>query len=291
LRIAEEEWLDAAVVGGNLCNTLLTLGEVAGAVQAAELAVEHADQSFKLAVERGHRSYKEDAQRALRRATLAIALAVAGNLTGASQLFAAAEDIRKRRRPYNWQLPSLPGYHYGDLWLARGEAEEALKRGHRQLFLAQADDGFGLHDIGLAQLLIGRAEDALARLDAGPMLNEAVDGLRQSGRDDHVPKALLARAAHWRRLAGAGETGLIEAIRADLDETEDIAGEEMRLYLTDLALERARLALDVPAAFDSPAAARAEAEAQTAKAAQLIAETGYHRRDGELTDLRTRLAA
>ena len=48
---------------------------------------------------------------------------------------------------------------------------------------------------------------------------------------------------------------------------EDIAGEEMRLYLTDLALERARLALDVPAAFESPAAARAEAEAQTAKAA------------------------
>ncbi len=32
---------------------------------------------------------------------------------------------------------------------------------------------------------------------------------------------------------------------------EDIAGEEMRLYLTDLALERARLDTGVPAAFES----------------------------------------
>ena len=79
-------------------------------------------------------------------------------------------------------------------------------------------------------------------------------------------------------------------IRTDLAEVEDIAGDEMRLYLTDLALERARLALDVPAAFDSPAAARAEAEAQTAKAAALIADTGYHRRDGELAELQARLA-
>ena len=64
----------------------------------------------------------------------------------------------------------------------------------------------------------------------------------------------------------------------------------MRLYLTDLALECARVALDLPAAFDSPAAARAEAARHTADAARLIAETGYHRRDGELAELKARLA-
>ncbi len=89
----------------------------------------------------------------------------------------------------------------------------------------------------------------------------------------------------------SGETDFIEGIRIDLAEVEDIAGEEMRLFLTDLALERARLALDVPAAFASAAAARAEAEAQTAKAAALIADTGYHRRDGELAELQARLKA
>jgi hypothetical protein len=101
----------------------------------------------------------------------------------------------------------------------------------------------------------------------------------------------MARAAHRRRLAAAGEAGLIAGIREDLDEVADIAGDEMRLYLTDLALERARLALDVPSAFPSQAAALTEAKAQTAAAAQLIADTGYHRRDGELAELQARLAA
>ena len=69
---------------------------------------------------------------------------------------------------------------------------------------------------------------------------------------------------------------------------EDIAGEEMRLTLSDLALERARLALDVPSSVrnETESAAR-----QTAIAEKLIAETGYHRRDGELAELRARLAA
>ena len=108
---------------------------------------------------------------------------------------------------------------------------------------------------------------------------------------NRLSQALLARAAHRRRRAASAGMDLIEGIRADLAEVEDIAGEEMRLYLTDLALERARLALDVPAAFASPAAARAEAEAQIAKAATLVADTAYHRRDGELAELQARLAA
>jgi hypothetical protein len=100
----------------------------------------------------------------------------------------------------------------------------------------------------------------------------------------------MARAAHRRHRAAAGEANLIEAIRADLDEVEDIVGEEMRLYRADLALERAGVALDVPAAFPSPKAARAAAEAQTAVAARLIAETKYHRRDAKLAELKARIA-
>ena len=138
--------------------------------------------------------------------------------------------------------------------------------------------------------MIGRARDALGDGEATASLDDAVAGFRKSGHTDYLPQALLARASHRRRRAAAGETDLIEGIRADLAEVEDIAGDEMRLYLTDLALERARLALDVPAAFDNPEAARAEAESQTAKAAALIADTGYHRRDGELAELQARLA-
>jgi cold shock CspA family protein len=290
-RIARHEWRNAATDGGILSNVLLTLGRVLEAVEVAELAVKHADLNYE-----HDQSDRADLQRELRRGTMAIALAAAGNMTRASELFGDAEAIRERRERYRYgsgsELPSLPGYHYGDLLLAQGDAAEALRRGRYQLRFAEMylGRGLGLHDIGLGKLLIGRAEEALGGSDAGPMLDAAVDGLRQSGRDDHVPKALLARAAHWRRGAAAGETKLMDPIRADLAEVEDIAGDEMRLYLTDLALERARLAIEVPLAFASAEAARGEAWAQTEKAADLIRETGYHRRDQELAELKAQLA-
>jgi hypothetical protein len=69
---------------------------------------------------------------------------------------------------------------------------------------------------------------------------------------------------------------------------EDISGEEMRLYLTDLAFERARLALDVPSSVSNETESAAH---QTAIAERLIAETGYRRRDGELAELKARLKA
>ena len=57
-------------------------------------------------------------------------------------------------------------------------------------------------------------------------------------------------------------------------------------YLVDLALERARLALDVSTAYaDHLATARNNTDA----AAALIAKTGYHRRDSDLAELQTRL--
>lgn len=286
LRIDRQEWTNAATNGGILCGTLLTLGEVEEAVSVAKRSVYHADCDT---------SVKGKQQRALRRATLAIALVAAGDLTNALALFDEAETIRKRTQRYGYgtQLPSVPGYHYGDLLLTRGEALKALERGRYQLLFAQTNlgSGLGLHDVALAKLLIGRAEDALEQSSTEAAFDEAVDGLRLSGRDDHLPKALLGRAAHRRHRAAAGELGLTERIRADLAEVEDIASGEMRLYLTDLALERARLALDVPSIFARSEDARAEAAAQIARAGGLIVETGYRRREPELAELRLRLAS
>ena len=78
----------------------------------------------------------------------------------------------------------------------------------------------------------------------------------------------------------------------------------MRLFLCDCALERTRLALarreafaplnglvepspPPPAPPDAAAAARLREEARTEldAARKLIAECGYHRRDGELSEL------
>ncbi len=246
----------------------------------AEQAVAHADRSG------------DPVQREINRGHLAFALTTAGALNRAEELFAHAEAIRAEYCPEEPLLITRVGYWYGDLLLARGHTEQAFDRACYQLDLAQRfTKRLGLHAIGLGHLLIGRAQEAVGDAAAATSFDAAIAGLRRSGLSSFLPFAFLARAAHLRRRAASGETDLIDGIRADLAEVEDIAGEEMRFYLTDLALERARLALDVPAAFTSAQAARAEAEAQTASAAALITDTGYHRRNGELAELQTRLAA
>ena len=80
--------------------------------------------------------------------------------------------------------------------------------------------------------------------------------------------------------------GPLERLRASLAEVEDIAGEEMRPYLTDLALERARLAPDVPSSVRNETESAAH---QTAIAEKLIAETGYRRRDANSRNSRRAL--
>lgn len=152
-----------------------------------------------------------------------------------------------------------------------------------------------LADLAFSRLTIAIVGERLG-LPAASEFDAAVLGFRKAGMTHRLPLALLARAAHQRRRAAAGEMGFIDGIRADLAEVEDVAGEgpcypgeEMRLYLTDLALERARLALEVSSAYASPEAARAESQAQTAKAKALIADTGYHLRDGVLIDLERRV--
>ena len=130
-------------------------------------------------------------------------------------------------------------------------------------------------------------------------LEEAVEGLRTSGKNDFLPHGLLARAAFRRSIADW------DGAARDLDEVEEIAEPgPMRLFLCDAALERARLAFarleafaplsglvdDGPAKPALPDAAEAarlreEATAGLATARKLIAECGYHRRDEELAEL------
>ena len=143
------------------------------------------------------------------------------------------------------------------------------------------------------------ARTAHARLD------EAVDGLRAAGANRIMsPRGLLARAA-FRRSVGDWD-----GAARDLDEVEEIAEPgPMRLFLCDMALERARLAFarseafaplnglidDSPPKPERPSAAERkrlhdEAAKQLAIAADYIAKCGYHRRDEELAELQAVLA-
>jgi hypothetical protein len=167
-----------------------------------------------------------------------------------------------------------------------------------------------LLDLALPRLALGRA--ALGELCTKPgephsistrvirvLLNDAAEGFRAAGQSNFLPRALLARAAFRRSLGDWGDAA------RDLDEVEEIAEPgPMRLFLCDMALERARLAFARVEAFaplngmieDGPAkpgvpepeeAARLkeEARANLAEARKLIETCGYHRRDEELAEL------
>jgi hypothetical protein len=119
-----------------------------------------------------------------------------------------------------------------------------------QMLLIAEGNGW-LLDIGLDHLLLGRA-CTTGSAEAADHFDQAVDFLRRAGTLHRLPLGLLARGAD-----------------RDLDEAFRIATRSgMRLHLADYHLACGNLA---------------EAEA-------LINETGYHRRDRELAELRARKA-
>jgi tetratricopeptide (TPR) repeat protein len=127
-----------------------------------------------------------------------------------------------------------------------------------------------LLDIALDHLTLARAALYQSLLTGSPIQNpqsqiqNALEGLRQAGRMDHLPRGLLTRA--WLRFVAGDEPGC----RADLDEAWEIAERgPMPLHMADIQLTRARLFRD---------------KAALAEARRLIRECRYHRRDGELAD-------
>ena len=82
--------------------------------------------------------------------------------------------------------------------LARSDAAQALARGRYQLDLAKRYLRAG-SAVGLAHLLIGRAQDALGGAEAASSLDAAVAGLRKAG----VHAALSPKPSSPARRTGA----------------------------------------------------------------------------------------
>jgi hypothetical protein len=248
------------------------------------------------------------------RTAYADALHAVGRHEDSARAFADAEQRQKEMQPEYPHLYSVQGYKYCDLLLGNGdhaatrdranlilewevESDQLLDRALARLALGRADLGLALDALGADQGSAMACDDALS---ARARLYEAVDRLRATGLSHHVPRALLARAV-LSRAAGDWDG----AVR-DLFEVEEIAEPgPMRLYLCDLALERARLAFAKTEAFaplngmlekDNPpkplvpnadeiAKLKSEAEKQLSIATDYIEKCGYHRRDEELAEL------
>jgi len=277
-----ENWKSAAKEASNLSHLTLTLGDVPGAVASGEQSVELADRS---GATRQVMSSSWKAQ--------ADALHQAGRWEESAAVFSKAEAM---------------GFRYCALLLSRAEPEdgaglggfarprsfpeeerfrricrEVLTQGNQNLRMAE--NKHLLLDVSLHHLSLGRAylglaltasqpaapgEDRAAGLaQAAESLDRSVDGLRQAGREDHLPLGLLARAA-LRRFR-SDFTGAA----ADLADALEIAERgPMRLHECDAHLEWARLCRDQGDV--------ATARRHVARARVLVRETGYGRREREV---------
>lgn len=187
---------------------------------------------------------------------MADALHKSGDRVGAAASFVEAEKIQVMDQPQLPLLYSLPGYRYCDLLLGQGNSAEARRRATQTLAWAQPRQF--ILDVALDHLTLARAGDP-AHLTA------AIEGLRRAGQLDALPLGLLARGTQH-----------------DLDEVFRIATRSsMKLHLTDAHLAQAHLHLRD--------GRRAQARTHFDKADRLVTETGYHRRDPELAELRAAL--
>ena len=286
-----KHWENAARGASTISELYLTLGDVASAQEYGAQSVTFADRSG------------DGFQMESKRATYADALHQAGKHKAAEELFVEAENMQKKRQPeYPW-LYSGSGFRFCDLLLSIGKYQEVLERAKATIEWVKKMNL--LLDIALDKLSTGKAlmlqsvDSNLSDFaEAKDYLNQAVDGLREAGTQHRLPWGFLARATLSRH-----QKDFLKSW-ADLDEALEIAEYgQMRLHLTDYHLEACRnITAQLAVGGDSLSEFEIVEEGQTLsltkeqmqarfqehfnEAERLVEETGYHRRDAEVEELR-----
>lgn len=283
MNVKREKWKSAAVNSSNLSELQLILGYVSQAVESGARSLHFADLSGDRFV------------RMTKRITHADALHQAGDSAAAFALFREAEQLQQERQPAYPRLYSMQGFRYCDLLLAQGNTAEVLERYEQWVEWRQDRDS--LLDRSLEYLTLGRAHlqqrllaSSFGRGAGGEglhWLEQAIAGLRAAGMQDQLPRGFLARAALHRH------THDFARAQADLQEVFDIAdGSGMRLFLTDYHLEMARLLVaeeEAKLPQNDDQNRKKLLQQHLMEAEKLINDTGYHRRDKELADLRAQV--
>ena len=289
--VKQRDWLKSAVTASSLSEVYLFLGDLMSAQNEASLCMVFASRS----PDRTWKVYS--------RCSKAYVLLQAGKLKEANKMFLEAETIQKQNQPQSPYLYSIYGFYYCDLLLSRGHIEEVLIRG-KTTVKYNKEGWYSLLDIALDNLTIGKAlalrcidHHSSNSLAARDFLNQAVDGLREAGRQEDLPRGLLARANLF------GYQKDFRKSWNDLDEAWEIAKYgQMKLHLTDYYLEAAKVIKaqlengrtqkeftiiedGLEKKFSKPDMNSLFKE-HVEKAHKLIQETGYHRRDKELEELK-----
>lgn len=260
-----QAWRGAAIAAGNLGDLHATIGDLARALRYAEDAVRLAKKS------------EVDIELGIRTGRLGGVLHEHWRLDEAEAAFNEAEKVQRDYNPEHPLLYSYLGFQYCDLLLTRGECEAVLERATQTLLLATEHGG--PLDIAFDNLSLGRAHMMKEQTEGGGdfsqaahHLEQAVQGLRDTGQRDQIPRGLLARA-ELRRV-----TPDFDGARRDLTEVMTIAKPGgMRLFEADCHLGYARLEL---AEKDHK-----KARGHLGRAKAMIEDMGYHRRDPEVAEL------
>ncbi len=253
-------WTRAAVVASNLSGLARDRGELATAIDNGLIAKRHAD--------RGNaKKWCAGARR-----TLADALHQAGRRMDAATLFEEAEAILPSLDKARLDGASPEGFN--DMLLELGRLD--LVRERAKIVMAAAERNGRTLDVGLSLRVMGRIHLARGELIAAiAPIEQAVNKVRGSGTRNHLVSVLLTRAEV--RLGNID----LPACRVDLEEALSLAHRcGFRLHEADAHLGHARLSL----AEGNLAPAREH----LTKAHRIVDETGYHRRDGELNELKRR---
>ncbi|MEO1258580.1 MAG: TIR domain-containing protein [Bacteroidota bacterium] len=300
-----DQWEFSAIASNNLGRLLLRRGEVRAAQEYTRKSVDFADRSGV------------EFQIASKRAYLADVLFQEGRFKEAESFFVESEKKWKKSRPGYPCLNSLWGFFYHEMLIDLGRFDEVLERSQKILDwrLPTYIIATSLEDLsyGKVLMLLSVQNGSMDFSKAEDFLVQAVDGLRKAGEQDALPHGLLTRATLRRHQEN------FPAAWVDLDETLEIAEYGgMRLHLTDYYLEACRVIRDqvsgersqVSGGRSQVSGVRGQGgerfeileQGETfvltkeemqekfntflAEAERLIKECGYHRRDGELAELK-----
>lgn len=313
MQIAQEDYRNASAEAGTLSELLLSLGQVNKAVEYGRQAMEYADLS------------EDEFQKESKGTTYADALLQRGkrdDIQQALALFQQAEQMQQQRLPEYYYLYSLWGGRYCDLLLGQGKWQEVIKRATTTLEWAKQysgplDQSLDALSLGIAYLTQAKTTENVKGSfsvleEAKQWLDTALEELRKAGTQHRLPLGLLARAEFY--------TYQKQHVSAwqDLDEVFEIADYScMLLHLTnyhlqagfniDAQLKQAQLTetqitqvQGVPeftfiVKQDGQVLQPSAAEMHTRlaqhyqEAKRLINQTGYHRRDKELSELQEML--
>jgi tetratricopeptide (TPR) repeat protein len=315
----QERWEQAAASASNLSELDLTLGEVVEAVRDAEESVSHADRSedeFQRIVARAchadaqHQAgHRPEAERRFREAEQLYAERFPSfPLMSSTAGFQYSDLLLAIPECVAWRLV---------LGASSGEALTAIPRpvvteGSGSVLCSKTLRAVSeratktllwyeavrrdILSVALDYLTLGRAalyEGILEGTSLDPChssLKRALNGLRESGYMDDLPRGLLTRA--WLRFLTGARTGA-ESAQEDLDEAWEIAERgPMRLHMADIHLYRARLfggmkdeggGMKYPWDKNPDGTSRGPKD-DLAAARKLIEQCGYWRRKEELED-------